>query len=570
MPSLLQRLKERKLFQWGLAYLAGAWLIFQGIEVLAEPWNLSEAVQRTIHVLLGVGFFVMLILAWYHGEKGRQRASGVELLILAGILVIAGAAVALLGRGSQGEVAGGLPEDSPVVVSEKSVAVLPFVNIGGDPENEYFSDGITGDIINHLAKIADLKVISRTSVMQYKESEKNLRQIGRELGVAAIVEGEVQQTGDQVRINAQLIDAETDEHLWAEQYNRALTDVFAIQSDVAQQITAALRATLTRAEASRINERPTDNLEAYDNYLRGRRFWNQRSLAAFDSAISYFNQAIFLDPDFARAYAGLAESYVLLPEYGGPSIPEILPFAKAATERARALDPELVEAYTASGYIKEVFEWDREGAERDFLKAIELNPDYATAHLWYAELLGVTRRWDEALAEARTAVELDPLSPAPNLILGLLLAFSGRPDDAIAAFERTLEIVPEWGLTYGGLAKAYVLIGDYAAAAPLFDRLAEVTGSDPEAYRAYLAALSDPAKIPAAVTALQATNVYSDVGGNEYLAHLGQFDEALAVLEQAYDERHPYLPWVNVDPMFDGLRSDPRFQDLLRRMNFPE
>ncbi|UCC71659.1 MAG: tetratricopeptide repeat protein [Gemmatimonadota bacterium] len=451
----------------------------------------------------------------------------------------------------------------------KSVAVLPFVNLSGDPDNEYFSDGVTGDIINHLSKIADLKVISRTSVMQYKGTRRNLREIGQELGVATVLEGEVQRIGDRVRINAQLIDAETDEHLWAEQYNRELTDVFAIQSDVAQHIALALRTTLTRAEKGRIEERPTENLEAYDYYLRGRHFWHQRSLAAFDSAISYFNQAIFLDPDYAGARAALAETYVLLPQYGGPSIPEILPFAKAATERARALEPDLAEAFTASAYIKDYFEWDRENAERDYLRAIELSPDYATAHQWYAELLTVARRWDEALREARTAVELDPLSPAPNLILGVVLEFTGRLDDAIPAIERTLEVYPDFDWAICLLAYAHVLKGDYAAAAPLYDRLAQLTESDPEPYRAYLAALSDPAEIPEAVRVLEDSNVLGLGGRGAYLAHLGQIDEALVALEEAYETRDPLLPWVNCEPGYERLRSDPRFQDLLRRMNFP-
>jgi TolB-like protein/Tfp pilus assembly protein PilF len=429
----------------------------------------------------------------------------------------------------------------------ESVAVLPFANLSGDPDNEYFSDGVTGDIINHLSKIADLKVISGTWVMKYKGMRRKVREMWKE--------------------------AETDEHLWAEQYNRELTDVFAIQSDVAQHIALALRTTLTRAERGRIEERPTENLDAYDNYLRGRHFWHQRSLAAFDSAIEYYNRAVLLDPDYARAYAGLAETYALLPEYGGPSIADILSIAKAATDRALTLDPDLAEAYTASAYIKSRFEWDHEGAERDYRKAIELDPDYATAHQWYAEFLYQNRRWDQALVEARRAVELDPQSVMPNTVLAVALACAGRPADAIPAAQRALEIIPDQTLAIKWLAYAYVLNGEPAAAAPLFERFAELTGSHPDAYRAYLAALSDPAKIPAAVTALQAPSLFVpglEAGGSVFLAHLRQVDEAMAVLEQCYEARWPLLPFVNAHPMFEGLRSDPRFQDLLRRMNFTE
>jgi TolB-like protein len=455
-----------------------------------------------------------------------------------------------------------------------SIAALPFVNRSGLQEDEYFTDGIHDEILTRLSKIRALSVRGRTSVMQYRDSPKNLRDIGRELNARYILEGGVQRAGETVRINLQLVDATEDEHLWADAYDRQLTveNLLAVQSEVALRVAEALSAALTAGETQRILATPTDNLEAYDNYLRGRHFWNQRSLAAFDSAIDYYNRAVLLDPDYARAYAGLAETYVLLPEYGGPSIPEILPFATAATERALVLDPDLAEAYVASAYVKDLFEWDRDAAEQDYLKAIELNPDYATAHQWYAELLLVTRRWDEAQAEAQRAVELDPLSFAPNLVLGTVLTSSDRLDDAIPTAERALEILPDQELAVKWLAFAYVLKGDYAAAASQFDRFAELTGTDPVAYRAYLAALSDPAEMPAAVRALQATSLFVpglNAGGSAFLAHLGQFDEALAVLERAYETREPRLPWVNGHPLYAGLRSDPRFQDLLRRMNFP-
>ncbi len=222
----------------------------------------------------------------------------------------------------------------------------------------------------------------------------------------------------------------------------------------------------------------------------------------------------------------------------------------------------------ASGYIKNVFEWEREAAELDFLRAIELDPDYATAHQWYAELLAQSRRWDEALAEARRAVELDPLSPAANLTLGSFAAYTGNVDEAIPLLEWALDIVPDLAIATYLLASTHVLNGDLAAAAPVFDRVAELTGSDPEIYRAYLAALADTALIPAAVAALRLSNVYGNPGASEYLADLGQFDEALEALEREYQSRRPYLHWINSNPCYEGLRSDPRFRDLLRRMNF--
>ena len=601
LKRLILEIHRRSLWQVLLIYVGGAWVCYEIIDTITDRLALPEWLPVLAIILFLIGLPVVLATAFIREEAGtavapveatlptgaeeqrleaqaaavRQQARRRHRLLTwrnAGLSFLA--ALALWGVIATGwylladraELEGVEAADE----MRKSVAVLPFENLSPDPENEFFADGIHDEIIARLSKITDLRVISRTSVMGYRGRSENLRTIADELGVTNILEGTVRRAEDRVRITTQLIDARADEHLWTEVYDRNLSDVFAVQSDVAHQVASALRAELTSAERERIEERPTENLEAYDYYLRGRLFWTQRSLAAFDSAIDYYNRAVLLDPDYARAYAALAETYVLLPEYGGPSIPEVLPIARAATDRALALDPDLAEAYTASAYLKAVFEWRWDAAERDYLKAIELNPDYATAHQWYAEMLGVTGRWDEALAEARKAIELDPRSPAANEIMAVLLTFAGRPDDAIPMYERALRIVPDWVDCIYDLAMAYVLRGDYANAAPLFDRLAELTGSDPEAYRAYLAALSDPAKIPAAVTALQAPNIFSTTAPSEYLAHLGRYEEALAALEQEYEARKPRLPWINVHPMYEGLRSDPRFQDLLRRMNFPD
>jgi len=575
MASLVQRLKERKLFQWALAYLAGAWLVFQGIEVLAEPWNLSQSYIRAIHVILGVGLVLALVLAWYHGEKGRQRVSGPELLMITALLVIAGAVLSLVRVGDEAPSTSAAFGSLDANSEKPAIAVLPCDNISPNPEDAYLADGIHEEILLRLSKIQSLTSIGRRSVEWYRDNPSPIRDMAMELGVGFVGECSVRKDSDQdqIRLTFQLLDARTGEQIWSENYDRDLTagNLLDIESDVAQQVARSLRAVLTPEERARIEAVPTESLEAYDNYLRGRHFWNQRSLVAFDSAIDYYNRAVLFDPNYARAYAALAETYALLPEYGGPSIREILPLAKAATDRALTLDPDLAEAYTASAYIKDYFEWDREGAERDYLKAIELNPDYATAHQWYGELLIVTRRWDEALTQARRAVELDPLSFAANLILGAAFTCSGRPHDALPAAQRASEIVPDQELGIKWLAFAYVLSGDHAAAAPLFDRFAELTATDPEAYRAYLAALNDPAEMPAAARALQAPSLFVpglNVGGAAFLAHLGQFDEALALLEQAYEQRAPRLPWVNGYPFYEEMRSDSRFKDLLRRMKF--
>jgi TolB-like protein len=434
MPSLIQRLKERKLFQWALAYLAGAWLVFQGIEVLAEPWNLSEGVQRTIHVLLGIGFLVTLVLAWYHGEKGRQRASGVELLILAGILVIAGAAVTLLGRGPQGEIAGELTEEPPVAVSEKSVAVLPFVNIGGDPENATFTDGVTVDIINHLSNIADLKVISRTSAFQYRDTEKGLREIAAELRVARVVEGEVQRAGDRVRVNAQLIVARTDEHIWSEQYNRELTDVFAVQSDIAEKIAVGLRATLTDAERERIGQAPTDNLEAYGHYVRAIELRERSELEEdFRLALRLAEEAVELDPQFAQAWALQSELHSLVYTFHYDRSEDRRAMAESTALQAFELRPDLGEAHRALGLYYYY-------GLRDYEKTI---PSDARTWNGIASVQRRQGRWQESLENRKKAFELSPRSAYLAGYLGDAYALMRRYAEAEVIYDRAISLYPD-------------------------------------------------------------------------------------------------------------------------------
>jgi TolB-like protein len=338
MTTLLQRLRERKLVQWALAYLAGAWVVLQVMEVTAEPFGWPLAVQRGITVLLAVGFFVTLVVAWYHGEKGRQRVSGPELLMVAALLVIAGAALFLVRVEQGGPSASPIPESTHVEAEKPAIAVLPCDNISPNSEDAYLADGIHEEILLRLSKIQSLTSIGRKSVEWCRDNPRPIRDMAAELGVGFVGECSVRKDAGQnrIRLTFQLLDASTGGQIWAENYDRDLTagNLLELESDVARQVAHTLRAVLTPEERARIEAVPTENLEAYYNYLRGRHLWNQRSLAAFDSAVQYYNRAVLLDPEYARAYAGLAETYVLLPEYGGPSIPQILPLARVATDRA--------------------------------------------------------------------------------------------------------------------------------------------------------------------------------------------------------------------------------------------
>jgi len=349
--------------------------------------------------------------------------------------------------------------------SPKSVAVLPFTNLSADPDNEYFSDGITEDLVTQLAKIRDLEVVSRTSAMRYKHTDKPLREIGRELGAANLMEGSVRRAGTRVRVSAQLIDAATDRHLWAETYDREMTDVFAIQADIAQRIAAALQAEFSPQERARLEKRPTENLEAYNLYLLGRYHWNKFTEQDQKQSLDYFKQAIAKDSSFALAYTGLAASYYTLAAGFGHLRPkDASGLARDAILRALALDDELGEAHMGLALLRSWFDWDWDGAEREFKRAIGLNPSLARAHQGYALMLSAQGRHDEAIAEIRRAQELDPVTPIIAADMAFHFSYARRYDEAIEAFHKAVALEPAFPTPYAGLALVYATTGRYQEA----------------------------------------------------------------------------------------------------------
>jgi TolB-like protein/Flp pilus assembly protein TadD len=448
---------------------------------------------------------------------------------------------------------------------------LPFVNLSAEPESEYFGDGITCDIISHLAKITDLKVISRTSVMRYKNTDKHLRQIGEELGVATIVEGEVQRVGDRVRISAQLVNARSDEHVWAEQYDRQLLDVFAIQSEVAQQVAAALRATLTSAEKQRIERKPTENFDAYTLYLKGRYFWERRG-EGLTKGLECFKQALEIDPNYALAHAGVADCYTLLGFYGYLPPREAWPKAKAAAMRALEIDEGLGEAYSSLGFAKVCYDWDPTAAQEDFKRAIELNPGHAPAYYWYATALLSLRRFEDAYSQNERALEVDPLSIFANAHFGWVL-FGGREyERAREQLNRALDLDPNFALAHWLLGMAYGLESRFEEGVPHLERALELSGNFPWCLAQLAWAHGASGRTDEARAVLSELNARRRKGyvRSFYVAlvriGLGEQDEALDWLEKAYQERDISMAWMNVDPTFDALRSKPRFQALLERI----
>jgi TolB-like protein/DNA-binding winged helix-turn-helix (wHTH) protein/Tfp pilus assembly protein PilF len=453
-----------------------------------------------------------------------------------------------------------------------SLAVLPFVNMTADPQQDYFADGITEAVIADLAKIRALRVISRTSAMQYKGMKKSLPEIARELHVDAIVEGSVLRSGERVRITAQLIHAATDRHLWGESYERDLRDILALQGEVSRAIARQIQIALTPQEQVRLTSARSINPAAYEDYLRGRYYWNKRTTEGFKRGIDYFQQAIDHEPSYALAYVGLADCYNMLNNYDVLAPKESAPKAKAAAMRAMEIDDTLAEAHASLAFTLMHYDWDWPGAEREFQRAIELNPNYAAAHHWYGLYLTAMERFDEAMVEMKHAQELDPLSLIINTNVGWVFYFRRQYDQAIEQFRKTLEMDPNFTSAHVKLGWAYEQKGMYEEAIGEFQTVLTRIGGDvlTELGHAYAVAgqrdeatkiiveLRERAKQPYVSPYLVAT-IY---------AGLGDKVQAFEWLEKSYKNRCGWLAWLKVDPKLDSLRSDQRFADLLRRVGF--
>ena len=480
------KLRHRKAVQWGIAYVAAAWTVLQGLEYFTETYGWPSQIRQILTLVLVLGLPIVLVIAWYHGDRGHQRVTGPELALLA-LLGLLGCGVLWLyeRRSEQAPAAAGAvkPAATPAAAEERpSIAVLPFENRSDKHEDEFFVDGIHDDILTQLTKVSALKVISRTSVEQFRDTRLPIKTIAEQLGVTKILEGGVQRAGDRVRINVQLIDANTDTHLWAESYDRELTaaNIFAIQSEVAAAISNALKATLTPAERARAKAVPTRNLKAWEAYQLGRQRMAKRTSAALADAEQFFQKAINLDPKFTLAYVGLADTLSLQIDYGGLPATSALARAGAAVAKALELDPNLAEAVTSSAWL--AFQSGQFAeAESQFRRAIELNPNYATAYHWSSRLFSVQGRYEEALRYAEKAVALDPLSVIINVNLGLSLERVARFRDALAAYRTAIEIEPSMPNSYLRIGAVYdFAFGRLDLAIPWFEKAEELDPGNPD------------------------------------------------------------------------------------------
>jgi TolB-like protein/Tfp pilus assembly protein PilF len=462
--------------------------------------------------------------------------------------------------------------------SIRSVAVLPFDNFSGDPEQQYFADGMTEALIAELGQIRDLRVPSRTSVMLYKRANKPLRQIARELNVDALVEGSAKRSGDHLELTVQLLDGMQDRHLWGGTFDRDSRDVLALQHELARAITEELRISFSPAELPHSKNAAPVNADAYAAYLHGRYYWYKRTMEGFQKSIQYYEQAVAADPNYAPAYAGLADAYALLGSSPNDGLPpnEAMPKAKAAAQKALQLDDGLAEAHASFAYINMVYDWNWASAEKEFKRAIELNPNYAGAHEWYAEFLAARGRESEALTEMKRARDADPLLVLMHAAVAEALYYSRRYDDVISQCQQTLELDPGYPIAHFHLGRAYMAKNMYVQAIAEYQKAQATLGGTSAIVMAIGYANAKSGNRAAARKALEELHAQSKQRyvpalyfGAIYIG-LGDTDASMSWLEKAYREHSDYLIYLNVDPMADSLRSNPRFQAILRKIGISE
>ena len=465
------------------------------------------------------------------------------------------------------------PGAAPSLVGKtRSIAVLPFVNASADPENEYLCDGVTDELINALTKVEGLRIASRTSVFALKGKPQDIRAIGALLGVSAVLEGTVRKSGDRLRITVQLAAADDGRNLWSERYDRLLDDVFAVHDEISRTIVNTLRSTFLADIADPTPQRYTDNVQAYSLYLKGRYCWNKRSQEGVREAIAYFEQAIDHDPGYTLAYSGLSDAYALQVDYRGVPVTEGYELARRYALKALELDDDLPEAHTSLAWVQFAYDWDWEGAERSYRRALELSPGYATGHHWYSFVLLATGQAEQALVEAHTALELDPSSLSIRRGLGWLYYYTRRYESAVYHLRRAIAMNPTSEDTYRILGLVLTQQGAYDEAERAFREA--ITLSPELSYAtagvAHVLALRGRRREAEALLAeleARARNHYvSPVAF--CIVHLGlrNIDQAFEWFERAYQDRRGWLTYLKVDPMLDAVRDDPRFAELVKRM----
>lgn len=602
LDRIVPRARRRGLLRAAGVYAVLSWFLVQLLATFSQILGLPDWTVRAAVALSFAGLPVAIGVAWVfggpsvsrrqrpspRGEPVPRRADGpsggdvdrgpetgprlrrppfrlprLETVLLVALALVGAALWAYRGRRPRGPAAGG--DAAPT-----SVAVLPFVNVTGDPDQEYFSQGVSDEIRTALARVPGLQIASRTSTFRSAEGGKDVREIARELDVASILEGSVQRAQDRVHVSVSLVDARSDRQLWTQTFDRQLDmeSLFQVEAEIATSVATALQVKLDALAGHLTGPVPT-SVAAHDLYLLGLYHWNRRTGDELLQAAEFFREAATRDPDYALAQAGLANTYVLLPLYAHVPAAEAMPRARAAAEAALALDSTLAEARAALAFVRTTYDWDWQGAEADFVQALSLNPRYATAHEWYGVLLDARGRFDEALTQHERAQSLDPLSVIINAVLGYHLVFVGAYDRAVTQLLHTLQLQTDLPLALQFLAETYLLSGRNLDAQEALTRMAEATNTDPDAWVRVIRGTTSPDARPdalAAVRTLAAEGSIEAYNQAQYYAFLGADDEALGALERGLQSRDFLMFFVDVDPAFDSLHDRPRFRAILTTM----
>jgi adenylate cyclase len=584
--NFFSELKRRNVYKVAIAYAVVGWLIAQIATQIFPFLEIPNWIVRLVIVLIAIGFPIALVIAWAFEAtpEGIKRTEVADAMPAASVdrkryawvyIVVIGAVISValffLGRYTAGNKAAvTVPNDVP----EKSIAVLPFVNMSADKGDEYLSDGVSEELITALSKITGLQVKARTSSFAFKGKNEDIQKIGELLHVNHLLEDSVARAGNKLRITAQLIQASDGNHLWSDTYDRQMQDIFAVRSEVAQQVTQTLKIRLLGEDKKRLDKKPTENIEAYNLYRQGRYYADKMSQDGFKKALGFYHQAIEKDPRFALAYAGMADTYVAVADF---FIPPREAFSKAteAALKAIELDDNLAEAHASLGFVHFHYDWDWAAAEKEFKSALALNPQSAQAHLLYTEYLGGMGRFNEAYDQGRQALEIDPVSILANGVLGSAFLYAGRIDDAIQQFSKAVELDPNnayrmgLGLAYLGKGMGQRAIEEMEVAHRDQPEQSIVLGYLGYAY-AVTCRRADALRTLQDLDEMEKKHYVSRIARVFVYAGLGDKDKAFEWLEKAYQERSDSLAWFRKDPASKSLQADPRFAVLMRKIGFTE
>jgi adenylate cyclase len=585
IDNFFAELKRRNVYKVAVAYLVVSWLLIQAASILLPTFEAPSWVMKAFVVFLALGFGLGVFISWAFEAtpEGLKRTEDVPPEVAAKLptwsprkfaAFIVGVAV----------IAAGLlayqflrtPRSTITSSAEnKSIAVLPFVNMSADKNDEYLSDGVSEELITALSKITGLQVKARTSSFAFKGKNEDIQKIGELLHVSHLLEGSVAKAGNKLRITAQLIQASDGNHEWSDTYDREMQDIFAVRSEVAQQVAETLKVRLLGEDKRKIDKKPTENLEAYNLYRQGRFYADKLSEEGMTKAVPFFQQAIEKDPRFALAYAGLADNYVIAADAIIPPR-EAFSKAKEAALKAIELDDSLAEAHASLGLVHYHYDWDWPAAEQELKRAISLNPQSAQSYTLYTHYLAGMGRYDEAKKYGARALELDPLSVSAHWFLGWGAIYAGRSDEAIGFFSKAIELDPNNPWTRWFLGRAYLLSGNSSRAIEEMETGLRFGPDDPLGlgFTGYVYAVTgrraDALKILQRLDELQKRRFISTISRVYVYAGLGDKDKAFEWLEKAYEERSDSLAWFRFDPESKSLRSDPRFAVLMRKIGFTE